>query len=175
VATDIAARGLDVDGISHVINFELPQVPEVYVHRIGRTGRAGATGIATSFCGHDERGLLAQIERLTRRSLTVEQEQPEYPYDGSSANGRSSGGARRGFDQFSQRPTGQAAKRRKRPNRAKAAAGRKPGGAKPAAAGNGATGNGPATNGSTTNGAAGQPNKRRRRYSGAKKRIIAHR
>ena len=50
VATDIAARGLDVDAISHVVNFDLPEVAEIYIHRIGRTGRAGATGIATSFC-----------------------------------------------------------------------------------------------------------------------------
>jgi ATP-dependent RNA helicase RhlE len=80
VATDIAARGLDVDGISHVINYELPDVPEVYVHRIGRTGRAGATGAATSFCGCDERGQLRDIERLTRRTLTVEQNHPEYAH-----------------------------------------------------------------------------------------------
>ncbi len=53
VATDIAARGLDVEGISHVINYELPNVPETYVHRIGRTGRAGSTGSATSFCAHE--------------------------------------------------------------------------------------------------------------------------
>jgi ATP-dependent RNA helicase RhlE len=79
VATDIAARGLDVDGISHVINYELPDVAEVYVHRIGRTGRAGATGIATSFCSREERDQLRQIERLTRRTLAVEQTQPEYP------------------------------------------------------------------------------------------------
>ena len=79
VATDIAARGLDVDGISHVINYELPEVAEIYVHRIGRTGRAGATGIATSFCGREERAQLRQIERLTRRTLAVEQNHPEYP------------------------------------------------------------------------------------------------
>ena len=79
VATDIAARGLDVDGISHVINYELPDVAEVYVHRIGRTGRAGATGIATSFCSRDERDQLRQIERLTRRTLAIEQNHPEYP------------------------------------------------------------------------------------------------
>jgi ATP-dependent RNA helicase RhlE len=79
VATDIAARGLDVDGISHVINYELPDVAEIYVHRIGRTGRAGATGIATSFCNRDERDQLRQIERLTRKTLAVEQSQPEYP------------------------------------------------------------------------------------------------
>jgi ATP-dependent RNA helicase RhlE len=79
VATDVAARGLDVDGISHVINYELPDVAEMYVHRIGRTGRAGATGIATSFCGRDERDQLRQIERLTRRTITIEKNHPEYP------------------------------------------------------------------------------------------------
>ncbi len=78
VATDIAARGLDVDNISHVINYELPEVAEIYVHRIGRTGRAGATGIATSFCGRHERDQLRQIERLTRRTINVEQDHPEY-------------------------------------------------------------------------------------------------
>ncbi len=78
VATDIAARGIDVNGVSHVINYELPDVAEVYVHRIGRTGRAGATGIATSFCCREERDQLRQIERLTRKTLVVEQNQPEY-------------------------------------------------------------------------------------------------
>ncbi len=81
VATDVAARGLDVDGISHVINYDLPMVPEIYVHRIGRTGRAGATGIATSFCGREERGLLRDIERLIRRAIAIEQDQPAYPRD----------------------------------------------------------------------------------------------
>ena len=64
VATDIAARGIDVDGITHVINFDLPNVPETYVHRIGRTARAGASGIAMSFCQEDERPYLVDIERL---------------------------------------------------------------------------------------------------------------
>ena len=72
VATDIAARGLDVDGISHVINYDLPEVPEIYVHRIGRTGRAGAAGARVSFCGHEERPRLRRIERLTRRTIDVE-------------------------------------------------------------------------------------------------------
>jgi len=68
VATDIAARGIDVDGVSHVINFELPNVPEDYVHRIGRTARAGAAGIAIAFCSDEERPYLRDIEKLTRCS-----------------------------------------------------------------------------------------------------------
>ena len=72
VATDIAARGIDVDGVSHVVNFELPNVPESYVHRIGRTARAGASGIAIAFCDDgDERTYLRDIEKLTRKPLTV--------------------------------------------------------------------------------------------------------
>jgi ATP-dependent RNA helicase RhlE len=69
VATDIAARGIDVDGVSHVINFELPNVAEDYVHRIGRTARAGAAGIAIAFCSDEERPYLRDIEKLTRSSL----------------------------------------------------------------------------------------------------------
>src|SRR5271155_5498367 len=69
VATDIAARGIDVEGVSHVINFELPNVPEDYVHRIGRTARAGAAGTAISLCSDDEKPYLRDIERLTRRSV----------------------------------------------------------------------------------------------------------
>ncbi len=69
VATDVAARGIDVDGISHVINYELPNVAESYVHRIGRTGRAGASGCAISFCDAEERGLLADIERFIKKRL----------------------------------------------------------------------------------------------------------
>jgi len=69
VATDIAARGIDVDQVSHVINFELPNVPEAYVHRIGRTARKGYDGVAISFCSDDERNLLKDIERNTRQTL----------------------------------------------------------------------------------------------------------
>ena len=69
VATDIAARGLDVDGITHVFNYDLPMEPEAYVHRIGRTARAGASGIAISFCDEGERGLLRDIERVTRQAI----------------------------------------------------------------------------------------------------------
>jgi ATP-dependent RNA helicase RhlE len=71
VATDIAARGIDVSGVSHVINFELPNVPEQYVHRIGRTARAGAEGLAISFIADDERAYLKAIERATRVKLEI--------------------------------------------------------------------------------------------------------
>ena len=69
VATDIAARGIDIDSVTHVVNFELPEVAEAYVHRIGRTARAGDGGRAISFCDHEERDLLRAIERLTRLNL----------------------------------------------------------------------------------------------------------
>jgi ATP-dependent RNA helicase RhlE len=69
VATDIAARGIDVDGISHVINFDLPNIPESYVHRIGRTARAGADGVAISLCSHDELPFLRDIEKLIRMAI----------------------------------------------------------------------------------------------------------
>ncbi|WP_339346718.1 DEAD/DEAH box helicase [uncultured Sphingomonas sp.] len=71
VATDIAARGIDVSGVSHVFNFELPNVPEQYVHRIGRTARAGASGEAIAFCAEDERPYLKDIEKLTRQKVPV--------------------------------------------------------------------------------------------------------
>jgi ATP-dependent RNA helicase RhlE len=71
VASDIAARGLDVDGITHVINYEIPNEPETYVHRIGRTGRAGATGTAWSMCDGEERGFLVDIERIMKRKVPI--------------------------------------------------------------------------------------------------------
>ena len=76
VATDIAARGLDIVGLSHVVNYDLPSEPESYVHRTGRTGRAGATGIALSFCDIGERPFLAGIEMLLRRHLKVVEDHP---------------------------------------------------------------------------------------------------
>jgi ATP-dependent RNA helicase RhlE len=69
VATDIAARGIDVDQVTHVINFELPNVPEAYVHRIGRTARAGANGVAITLCADDERNLLRDIQKVTRQTV----------------------------------------------------------------------------------------------------------
>jgi ATP-dependent RNA helicase RhlE len=69
VATDLAARGIDVEGIRHVINFDLPNIPETYVHRIGRTARAGADGVAISMCDLEERAYLVDIERLIRSHI----------------------------------------------------------------------------------------------------------
>jgi ATP-dependent RNA helicase RhlE len=91
VATEVAARGLDIKELPHVVNYELPNVPEDYVHRIGRTARAGGTGSAVSLVAPDEASLLRDIERLLRRSLPVAQ-LPEYPIKASPAG--SSDGAR---------------------------------------------------------------------------------
>ncbi len=85
VATDIAARGIDVTGISHVVNFDLPAEPETYVHRIGRTARAGASGAAVSFCSVEEVGLLRAIERLTRRRIDAADDHGEYEMAGQVA------------------------------------------------------------------------------------------
>ncbi len=100
VATDIAARGIDIDDISHVINYELPSAPECYIHRIGRTARAGADGIAYSFCDAGERDSLGQIESLIRQRLTVIGDDPapasfrparDHPRRKSAGNGRKRG------------------------------------------------------------------------------------
>ena len=78
IATDIAARGIDIDELTHVINYELPNVPETYVHRIGRTGRAGASGIALSFCDSEELPFLKDIHKLIAKQIPVNEEHP-YP------------------------------------------------------------------------------------------------
>ncbi len=82
VATDIAARGIDIDELSHVFNYNLPEVPETYVHRIGRTARAGADGTAVSFCAPEEQEYLAGIEKLNRRQIPVVS---GHPWDGVPA------------------------------------------------------------------------------------------
>ncbi len=97
VATDVAARGVDVDGITHVINFEVPHEPETYVHRIGRTARAGATGIALSFCDAAEQPALRAIERLIRKPLRVVETHPFTPTS-SAVVERSRRGERRGSE-----------------------------------------------------------------------------
>ncbi|QOJ13727.1 MAG: DEAD/DEAH box helicase [Planctomycetia bacterium] len=88
VATDVAARGLDVDGITHVFNFDLPMEPEAYVHRIGRTARAGASGSAVSFCDPAERPLLRQVERLIGRSVPMTVTPKELPAEVLVERGR---------------------------------------------------------------------------------------
>lgn len=92
VATDIAARGIDVDDLSHVINFELPNVPETYVHRIGRTGRAGASGIALSFCDSEEREYLRDINKLISPSIPVIE---DHPFPSSYVNVRNRPGVQK--------------------------------------------------------------------------------
>jgi ATP-dependent RNA helicase RhlE len=105
VATDIAARGIDVDGITHVINFDLPNEPESYVHRIGRTARAGNDGVAISFCDAEERAYLRDIERTIRQRVTVDSGHPfhaahiaegERPGDSGATHGVSRGKPGRG-------------------------------------------------------------------------------
>jgi ATP-dependent RNA helicase RhlE len=76
VATDIAARGLDIEAVTHVINFDLPNEPESYVHRIGRTARAGASGVAYSFCDVDERKYLKDIEKLIGLNIAINEDHP---------------------------------------------------------------------------------------------------
>ncbi|MCZ6837088.1 MAG: DEAD/DEAH box helicase [Planctomycetota bacterium] len=77
IATDIASRGIDVEEITHVVNFDMPYEPDTYVHRIGRTARAGASGIALSFCDHDEHGFLKSIERKIKKELEVLEDHPD--------------------------------------------------------------------------------------------------
>ncbi len=80
IATDVAARGIDIKNLDAVINFDIPNIPETYVHRIGRTGRAGKTGIAYSFCSADEKNYIASIQKLIHLNIYVEEEHP-YPLD----------------------------------------------------------------------------------------------
>jgi ATP-dependent RNA helicase RhlE len=103
VATDIAARGIDVDGVSHVFNFDLPFVPESYVHRIGRTARAGADGEAIAFCIPEDRGLLRDIEKTIRQQVPIKEHAlglkvdplaPNFGWNPADAPKRKSGGGR---------------------------------------------------------------------------------
>ena len=86
IATDIAARGIDIDELTHVINYELPNIPETYVHRIGRTGRAGASGIALSFCDAEEIEFLKDIHKLIAKQIPVE-EKPAVPNEFAEHDG----------------------------------------------------------------------------------------
>ena len=104
VATDIAARGIDIDGVTHVFNYELPNEPESYVHRIGRTARAGADGTAVALCDRSEIGHLRAIERLTKRPLTVDTHALSTATPAANVQG---GGARGGSAARPQRRNGQ--------------------------------------------------------------------
>ena len=109
VATDIAARGIDVDNLSHVFNFELPNIPETYVHRIGRTGRAGASGKSISFCDRDELEYLRDIQKLIGKKIPVvtdhaylpshntSTEAPKQAGNSASQRPRQGGGSRSNF------------------------------------------------------------------------------
>ncbi|MBC7420239.1 MAG: DEAD/DEAH box helicase [Bdellovibrio sp.] len=94
IATDIAARGIDVDGISHVINFEVPNVAESYVHRIGRTARAGAAGIAISFCDTEEKSYIRDIEKIIGQAIPIDREHPYHSDAVESAHIMSKGKAK---------------------------------------------------------------------------------
>lgn len=117
VATDIAARGIDIDDLTHVINYDLPNIPETYIHRIGRTGRAGASGIAISFCDYEEKMFLRDIQKLISKAIPVTKDHPfdvplmhgspYQPTQQSSSNNnntrRSPGGGKRYGRSFAQR------------------------------------------------------------------------
>ena len=126
IATDVAARGLDIKDVAHVINYDLPETPETYVHRIGRTGRAGAEGRAVSFCTSDEVLQLRGIERLTRRKIDIALDHPELtshsapePTIGSGKSSRQGRSAQSG----KATPTGKRKPRWQKGSRAKSAAG----------------------------------------------------
>lgn len=120
VATDIAARGIDVVGISHVINYDLPNEPESYVHRIGRTARASADGCAISFCDAEERAYLRDIERLTRQPIEVDKEHDYHSETAAKALGRSKKPASRGRQRFSRKGS-EATKSKAKPSAAQKA------------------------------------------------------
>lgn len=148
VATDIASRGIDVDNVTHVINFDMPTLPEAYVHRIGRTARAGASGVAVSFCCPEEHKHLRAIERLTRRELDLATDMPALTIvaDDSPRNARS------------QRNPGDFAPRRKPANAARRNGAGRPG--KPKANRNGSPRQATHTTGSERPHAPGKPTHR---------------
>jgi ATP-dependent RNA helicase RhlE len=128
IATDIAARGIDVDGISHVINYDLPNIPESYVHRIGRTARAGAAGIAISFCDADEVPFLRDIEKLIRASIPATDQRSSPPAahrasGGHPASGRGHDAAKKTRAGSGHAPRSASAPRRQRRRRSGASGG----------------------------------------------------
>jgi ATP-dependent RNA helicase RhlE len=138
VATDIAARGIDIDAVSHVINFELPEVPEAYVHRIGRTARAGAEGKAISLCDIEERDLLRSIERLTGQSIPAEDRRGDasIAVTDTPSEGRGNRGQSQQRNSRNARPAGGGARRQEGNSRgAEGGARRANGGSRPAEGG----------------------------------------
>jgi ATP-dependent RNA helicase RhlE len=117
VASDIAARGLDIDQVSHVVNYDVPNEPETYVHRIGRTGRAGASGRALSFSSSEERGFLRAIEKVVGRSIPVDREHPFHIEAASVPTPPTSRQARPPGRPGQRRPAGNAARARGRSRR----------------------------------------------------------
>ena len=108
IATDVASRGIDIDGVTHVINYDMPNEAESYVHRIGRTGRAGATGIAYSFCTAEDHEMLVEIEKLTRKKLSIDNPERRKRAEssgssGGGSRGRSGGGGGGGRGRSSSR------------------------------------------------------------------------
>lgn len=104
IATDIAARGIDVDGITHVINFEVPNIAESYVHRIGRTARAGASGIAISFCDIEEKSYIRDIEKLIGQKIPVDREHPFHSDSVENSQTLSKGKAKAQFEKKNNNP-----------------------------------------------------------------------
>jgi len=117
VATDVAARGIDVDGVTHVINFELPNEPESYVHRIGRTARAGASGISLSFCDHDERAYLKDIEKIIRQQVPMMADHPFHLEGLAPADGKEPPAAQRRPDGAKRHPNARKNSGKHKPNR----------------------------------------------------------
>jgi ATP-dependent RNA helicase RhlE len=113
VATDIAARGIDIEQLPYVINFDLPNIPETYVHRIGRTGRAGNGGVAISFCGKDEEGYWKDIIKLTKAKVTIISEHP-YPWKNQSEPSNPEKNSNRSADRGKSRKSENSKKNKKR-------------------------------------------------------------
>src|ERR1700749_416807 len=103
IATDIAARGIDIDELTHVINYEIPNIPETYVHRIGRTGRAGASGIALTFCDQEEIEFLKDIHKLIAKQIPVNEQHP-YPMSPQSVVAKHAEGQKKSSGQRSSAP-----------------------------------------------------------------------
>ena len=113
IATDIAARGIDVDNVTHVINFEVPNISESYVHRIGRTARAGAAGVAISFCDIEEKSYIRDIEKLIGQKIDVDRSHPYHSDSVENAALMSKGKAKAQFEKKNNGPSQRPPKKKK--------------------------------------------------------------